>query len=43
MFARIGPEFKSLQGEDQNFNAWEDKTRIPMSGKIRKEFQFLKG
>ena len=43
MFERIRPEFQCLEGEDQKYNVWKDKVRIPVFGRVRSEFQCLEG
>ena len=42
MFGRIGQEFQCLEGYDQDCNVYEGEVRIPMSGRRRPEFQFIK-
>ena len=41
MLRRIRPEFKCLQGQDQNFNISKVEVKIPMFGKERSEFVCL--
>ena len=41
MFGRIRKEFQCVERQDQNFNVWKDRARIPMSGWIRQKFQSL--
>ena len=43
MFGRIRPEFQCLEGEGQNCNDSEDKTKILMCGRMRSEIQCLEG
>ena len=43
MFGRTGPEFKRLEGEDQNLNGWKGKTTISMFERIRSEFECSEG
>ena len=43
MFGKIRQELKCLEGQCQKSNVWKDKTRNLMLGRIRLEFQYLKG
>ena len=43
MFAQNRTEYQCLERQDQKSNVWKDKARIPVFGKIRPEFQCLKG
>ena len=39
MLIQIGPEFHCFEGEEQKTNLYKNKTRIPVFGRIRSEFQ----
>ena len=43
MLGRITSEFECLEGQDQNSNVWNDRSGIPMFGRIGPEFQRLEG
>ena len=40
MRIEIGPEFHCLVGENNNSNAYRNRARIAMFGRIRSELQF---
>ena len=42
MCIEIGPEFHCLEGENNNSNAYRNKARIAMFGRIRSELQYKK-
>ena len=41
MCIEIGPECQCLGGEDNNSNAYRNRARIPVFGRITSEFQFF--
>ena len=42
MFIKVGPEFKCVEGYDQNSHVYNNRARIPVFIKVRQEFQSLK-
>ena len=38
MFTKIGQEFQSLEGQDQNCIVYINRGSIPLFGRIRSEF-----
>lgn len=42
MFIKVGPEFKCVEGYDQNSHVYNTRARIPVFIKVRQEFQSLK-
>ena len=42
MFIKLGPEFKCVEGYDQNSHVYKNRARILVFIKVRQEFQSLK-
>ena len=43
MLERIRQEFQCFKGQDQKYNVWKDKVRIPVFARVRSEFKCLEG